>query len=124
MKTQRKLTTVEKRARAMCQALNENNGGDFAVEWRKSRDYDRNPVILWHGERACSVSGCGYCKHSTALADVLCWLFPADSEPHLRIARRGGAGVSSVMAALEENGWKLEYAASGSNFDSYRLSRL
>lgn len=124
MITKRKLTTVEKRAESYCIHLKQWGSGQVHIEWKKSRTWGNNPVIENHnGEKCCNVSGCGYCKESTALADVLQFLGETEEE-HNSIARTGGAGVSSVVEALKAIGWKLEAIARPKTADVYQLSRI
>lgn len=120
MKT--KMTVTEKRAAAFCEYIRKAGNHSFTVEWVKSATWGSNPRIMHHGEKVTSVSGCGYCKHSTALADALCGLGETEEQRH-RIARTGGAGVSSTKAALAECGWILENVASGKSYDAYVIAR-
>jgi len=121
MKT--KLTKRETRAAALCESIRRNDGGSVTVEWVNSRTWGSNPRILHHGEPVTDVSGCGYCKHSTALADALQFL-PETEEGQTSVAQKGGAGVSSVMAALAAQGWILTYVTGGKGFDAYTLARV
>lgn len=122
MKT--KLTAVEKRAKAFCEALKAQDGGSIMVEWRKSAMYGYNPVICnYADEKVTNVSGCGYCKHSTALADCLQFLGETEEDRNA-IARTGGAGVQVTIRALEAIGWHLVLTHSGKSFDCYTLSNL
>lgn len=122
--TKPRLTTTEKRAVEFCANILRLGLGEFSVEWKRSAMYGHNPSILNHrGEKMTNVSGCGYCKHSTALVNVLCWLFPAGSIGHNEVARTGGAGVSSVKDAIAKYGWNLETLASGKSWDAYRISK-
>lgn len=123
MKTKR-LGKVEQRALAMCQSIVANGHGHFTVDWKKSAMYGYNPSIQWGGGKTCSVSGCGYCKHSTALADTLRFLFPQDSPEHRAIWRTGGAGVSSVKSALSALGWDLQAVGWSDKTDSYIIKKL
>jgi hypothetical protein len=124
MKTKaRKLTVTEARARAFCGTLNQYDGGEIGIEWKKSRMWGHNPVITYHGGKCTNIGGCGYDKLSAALASVLCFLFPEDSEAFNTIAALGGCGESTVREKLLPLGWKLERTASGSSFDGYRLTR-
>lgn len=124
MATKRKLTTCEQRSKAYCEHLQQCRGGQIHIEWRKSRTWGNNPVIENHcGEKCCSVSGCGYCKESTALADVLQFLGETEEE-RSSIARTGGAGVSSVETALNKIGWSLKAIARPKTADVYQLSRI
>jgi hypothetical protein len=78
---------------------------------------------MHYGEKCTNVSGCGYCKHSTALADALRWLGDTEDQQHA-IRRKGGCGVSSVKDALKECGWKLENVTGGKKYDIYHISRI
>lgn len=120
MKT--KLTTIEKRAASFCESIRAGETSSFTVEWVKSNTWGNNPRILHHGEKCTNVSGCGYCKHSTALADALCGLGETEEQRH-SIARKGGAGVSSVQSALADAGWDLKCVANGKAFDCYTITR-
>ena len=118
-----KLTTCETRAKAYAESIRNNGGGPIVIEWRKSKMWGNNPVIEnYAGEKCCNVSGCGYCKESTALADVL-QFFGDTAEQRSAIARTGGAGVSSVAAALASIGWKLERLTGTKSADVYRIER-
>lgn len=120
----RKLTTTEKRAKAMCEAIkNGEHGGYITVEWKRSAMYGHNPSITFMGDKVTNVSGCGYCKHSTALAESLRFLGATDEEQSA-VWRTAGAGVSSIVKALESIGWKLEGIASSASSDSYRISKI
>ena len=122
-----KMTKSEKNARAMCAEIQSAtaDGGMYplTVEWIKSNTWGHNPRIRHRGGKCTSVSGSGYCKHSAALVEALQYLGDGVEEQHT-IARKAGAGVSSVAAALAAAGWKLESVASGKNFDCYQVSRL
>ena len=124
MNTKRKLTIVEQRAKAYCETIRNNGAGQITIEWRKSRTWGSNPVIEnYAGEKCCNVSGCGYCKQSTALADVLQYLGETDGQQN-SIARTGGAGVSSVVDALKAIGWKLQAIARTKTSDVYHVENI
>jgi len=124
MITKRKLTTCEQRAKAYCEDIRKHGSTQLVIEWKKSRTWGNNPIIENHyGEKCCNVSGCGYCKESTALADVLQFLGETDEQQN-SIARTGGAGVSSVVDALKAIGWKLEAIARPKTADVYRIERI
>ncbi len=131
MKT--KLTTTQSRAKAFCDRMNESmveqkysESWPIVVEWKKSAMYGKNPAIYngFNNHKMTSVSGCGYCKLSTALADVLCFLFPVGTPEHNDIARQAGVGERAVVDTLLKYGWKLETVARSLNSDSYRISRI
>jgi len=123
MKT-KKLNKSEQAAQSLCNRIHDLESYDFTVEWVKSTMWGSNPVIRYRDAKTCSVSGCGYCKHSTALADTLRFLFPQGSDEHNKIWQTGGCGVSSVISTLADCGWKLESVASSRITDSYRITKI
>ena len=116
----RKLTTLEKRAKAMCDDLRRHEGAHLTVEWKRSAMYGSNPSLEWCGAVVARASGCGYCKLSTVLAESLRFLGRTDEE-QMSIWRTGGAGVFSVQNALAAIRWTLEGVASSRTSDSYVL---
>jgi len=94
----------------------------FTVEWNKSRMWGHNPQTYYGDEPTLDVSGCGYCKLSTALAQVLRWLYPHGTEEHNKIWSTGGTGESGTIQALDELGWTLKRTASSPNTDSFTLA--
>lgn len=119
-----KMGAVERRAFEFMQDRAENcRDGDavkIAVKWRRSRDWGSNPHIYnYHGQDMVSVSGCGYCKLSTALADLLCFAFADEEEAFRKIHLTGGAGEGSVINAVAECGGKLTKLYSDSDTDLY-----
>lgn len=124
MKTkQEKLTTCERRAKALCENLQRWDGGTVTVEWKKSAMYGSNPSIMHHGGKCCNVSGCGYDKLSTALAETLRFL-GTTPEQVSAIWQTYGAGWQSTRDALAKVGWTLTQTASGRMFDVFTLSRI
>jgi hypothetical protein len=121
MKT--KMTTVEKRAAAYCETIRAGYTQTVPVDWTTSRDYGLNPRIYHRGEKCTTVSGCGYCKLSAALADVLQWLGNTNEERH-SIARQSGCGEPAVIRALELIGWKLTPTAHGKKYDVYSIEKI
>lgn len=118
-----KLCKSEKNALAFCENL-KRFGGSVDIDWVKSNSYGNNPVIRYHGEKCCQVSGCGYDKESTALANVLRFLFVIDSEEYFKVWNTGGAGVNSVISQLLKYGYELRCVARGKTWDSYVLVNL
>lgn len=118
-----RLTTCESRALAYCNRLRNNDGGTITVEWRKSQMWGSNPVIESQDGKCCNVSGSGYNKLSTALAEVLKFLFPVGSPAFDAIAPLGGCGVSAVESKLTAHGWKLVQVANSKTVDVFTLSR-
>ena len=89
--TTRKLTTTEKRAQAFCDDIRKYGSARFDVEWIRSATWGANPRIMYGRDKLTNVSGCGYCKHSQALAD--CLRFLGDSPDAISaIWRTGGCG--------------------------------
>jgi hypothetical protein len=119
-----KLSTVQKRAKAYCDLINRFGKTTINVEWKKSAMYGLNPVIKSNDGKCTSVSGCGYDKLSQALADVLCFLMPVDSNAFQVIASTGGCGVNAVESKLAEYGYKLCRTASGKTFDGFTIGRV
>lgn len=118
-----KLSTVQKRAKTYCDNIKRWGGKtSFVVEWKRSAMWGSNPVIDDGRGKMCSVSGCGYCKLSTALADVLCFLFEPESVEFNDVARTGGAGVNSVISALDKHGYELRQVTSTKTADVFELS--
>ncbi len=124
MKT--KLTKREKTAQALCQSIRESvtAGGSYPVEveWTRSATWGANPQIRHRGERCVNVSGCGYCKLSTALAECLRFLAEDEAGQH-RIWAAGGSGESGIISRLAEAGWNLVPVCHGKSYDVYTLSR-
>ena len=118
-----KLTTMERRAAALCAELTQCGGGTVDIDWAKSATWGLCPRVLWRGEKAAHASGCGYCKESTVLAEALRFL-GATPEARMAIRRTGGAGVSSVEDALKAQGWRLTKVASGKMYDAFTVRRI
>lgn len=116
-----RLTLMEKRAKAFAESIKYYGSTSFSVEWTKSATWGMCARVLHHGAKVSHAGGCGYCKHSAALAEALRFLAP-DDDGHM-IARTGGAGVSSVIAACAKAGWKLECTYSGKWEDAYQISK-
>lgn len=118
-----RLGKLEARAKAWCDRIQRDGSAAVAVEWVRSRTWGSCPRVLDDsGDKVAQVSGCGFCKHSTALADALRWL-GKDAEERMAIARTGGAGVPAVVAALDSAGWTLTHTHDGRNLDVYTLTR-
>jgi hypothetical protein len=118
-----KLTATQKRAKNYCDNINRCNIGYITVEWNKSKTWGSNPVISSHAGKMTNISGCGYCKLSTALADVLCFLFPVESPEFYNVLKTGGCGESAIKSVLLQHGWILETTSVGKSFDVFKLSR-
>lgn len=118
-----RLTVTEKRAAAFCASLVQFNGGNVSVDWIKSATWGMNPRIVDRGGKCSNISGCGYCKLSACLAQVLRFLFPINSAAYSEVWGTSGAGESSVMSALAKHGWTLTKNASGKTYDVYTLTK-
>lgn len=120
---QTKLNKTEQRAKDYCNHIRGRGEGSFTIEWKKSRTWGMNPTIQnYSDERMVSVSGCGYCKHSTALAEMLRFL-GASEEDTSAIWAKGGCGVDSVVEALHQQGWHLKSVHWTKTSDTYTITR-
>jgi hypothetical protein len=120
-----KRTKTEENAKLLCSWIKNGTRKGIVIEWRKSRTWGMNPHISLGDEReAVHVSGCGYCKESTALAHCLCWLLEPDTEACRKVSRTAGAGVSSVAEELAKHGWRLEAIAEGKNSRAYIVKNI
>lgn len=121
--TTRKLTTIEKRAKNFCNDVRWYGSARLTVEWIRSATWGVNPRIMYGVDKLTNVSGCGFCKESTALAD--CLRFLGDDESAVNaIWSTGGCGPETVIRVLATYGWRLERIASGRNFDAYQIARI
>ena len=119
------MNKANENAKLLCDWIRKGFRKGIIIEWRKSRMWGMNPHISLGDEReAVRVSGCGYCKESTALAHCLCWLLEPDTEAFKDVSSTAGAGVSSVADALARHGWKLEAVAEGKNSRAYSVTRI
>lgn len=102
----RKLTVREQRAAQFIAEKVENmppEGFLLEVEWRKSPTWGSNPQVDdYSGEPCLDVSGCGYCKLSTAVANMLRHLPDLTPEESSSVWVLGGTGESSVLGKLYE----------------------
>lgn len=139
------------------------NSGDLiectiTIEWKKNRTWGSNPRakaeykyigadgLEYRGwVDGSSISGCGYDKQSTAVAEVLNGvnpllkalykkrnqdvttknreLFGYGSGYGLLPRIEGGVGVSCYPDIFKTVGFKFETVAGGSNFDVYKITR-
>jgi hypothetical protein len=109
MTTKIKLTAMEKRCKEFIDKRKEDNSFTLTIEWVRSKTWGHTPTVRnFGGETIARVSGYGFCKESTILANVLQFLFPIDSEPFKKVRSLGGCGVPSVQTELALHGWELE----------------
>jgi len=119
-----KLNKTEKTAQRFCEWIKRAESAGIIIEWRKSKTWGSNPVILYADEKCCNVSGCGYCKESTALADTLRFLFEPGTPEYSAVWTTGGCGVSSVINTLAKFGWELRKTASSSSSDAFEIRKI
>ncbi len=109
MTTKIKLTAMEKRCQSFIENRLNEDSFTLTIVWVKSKTWGTTPTIRnFKGETIARVSGYGFCKESTILADVLQFLFPIGSEPYRRIRMLDGCGVNSIKRELALNGYELE----------------
>jgi hypothetical protein len=110
-----KLTTLEKRAAAFC-ALAQEQPVTLQIEWRKNYEGMQAVALDYRGDVMARTGGGGYCKLSSALADVCKFLSPAP-------AWRGGCGVNTVCQALAAVGGELVHIVDSKKLDVFTLAR-
>lgn len=112
----------------------------LSIEWKRSQTWGFNPIAkleVWNElgfEKVytAKVSGCGYCKESAVMADVLNQslslkklLLNASNENKTAYGMRGerfsggGVAVSSLQNVFLVCGLELKKVASGRSFDAY-----
>ena len=116
----RKLTTMEQRAKTTLHKLSPEGGDweqtELVVNWSQAG----HPSLYINRERCAHASGGGYCKLSAVLADVLRFLPGLTDEESRVVWSRSGAGVSSVIRALDNIGkYQLTHDHNGKNEDSF-----
>ena len=121
------------------------NAGDIeeirvSIEWKKSRMWNANPTATaeirgdgYENLSSGSISGCGYCKESTAFAQavnqslaVRKLLIKGASKIEKEYGHRngtlsGGVGVSCYYRIFEKLGYKMTKVASGKMFDAWHI---
>jgi len=111
-----KPTALEKRAIKACDIIRESGSGIFAVEWRKSRNWNFIAVICdTNGDKAAMATGCGYDKESQVISEFLLPLCPS-------VANTGGCGLSSTKAACAKDGWRLKVLSTSKTYDLYEVT--
>lgn len=122
-KPAQRLTATEKRSRDLCEQIRKGYRTHIVIEWSRGQHGSNPQIHDSSGARCCHIRGGGYCKESTALADVLQWLGDDDAA-RLNIAMTGGAGVPSVERALAGIGWTLQRVGCTSwRTDVYHIAR-
>lgn len=127
----RKLGKREQRAQAFISSRVENMGDSgflLEVEWKRSATWGSNPHVYdFDGSDCVDVSGCGYCKLSTAMADVLRFLPGLTPEQSDAVWGLGGTGESSVLGKLSAlTGGKYQIAPHywHKGLNVYRVTRV
>jgi hypothetical protein len=145
-KTLTRLLTVEK--------AGEFKGAVVSIEWKKSRMWGNNPTAEAHintGSRheffnSGSISGCGYDKESTAVANAMnqsnefLKLMCLEKEKAVKMDNRelfgygsgsgvlpqleGGVGVSCYNRIFNAIGFEFKNTASGKTFDVYSITPI
>lgn len=118
----------------------------ITVEWKNSRTWGSNPTATDnYGNISGSIGGCGYCKLSTATANILnqhptliksmCKLKEQNVEQDNRTAIsygaghnitpqfEGGVGISSHMTLLAKLGYTMQQVSNTQNTDVFIISR-
>jgi hypothetical protein len=119
------------------------------VEWTKSRTWGANPKAninfctvepgSYQYLQGSSVSGCGYCKQSTAVAEVLNMCTPA-LKLVLKNAKKlpygvqldcgnlprfnGGVGVECYVRFFNTVGYDMKKTGNGKMFDSWTIEKM
>jgi hypothetical protein len=145
VKQRERLTTVSK--------ADNFEGATISVEWKKSRMWGNNPKAEARIEKpdsrcfyeSGSISGCGYDKESTAIAEAinqsnefLKLLYLAkENDPTAKNGEllgygsgygilprlEGGVGVSCYPRIFEKIGFDFHNSASGKTFDVYTITK-
>jgi hypothetical protein len=130
-----KYGVYDRRQQQFCKDIKRYEGGlSFDVEWRKSKTWGHSPTIRYRGESLDSVTGCGFDKLSTILANCLRWLVIDDPDSYSStedypkayqdIWCCGGAGVGKLEDTLKEAGWRLERTYTNSSWDGFSVERI
>ena len=109
---------MENRAKLFCFELKVADHAWFTIEWRRSAQWGTNAVICNRvGEKMVLISGCGFDKESTAVAQLLTHLFDDGFSAH------GGCGMNIVTRRLKEKEWILEKTHNTATTDGYYIRR-
>jgi len=130
---------------------------DIIIEWKKSQTWGYNPKLeaksqyidnTWEQFDGYKVSGCGYDKESTVVANLLNDIMKNELLKNIdRINKdkkndklpygimvsyieqgvlpsfSGGIGINCYYKIMEYLGYALEKTASGKTFDAYRITK-
>lgn len=109
---------MENRAKLFCFDLKESGHAWFTIEWRRSAQWGTNAVICNRaGEKMVLISGYGFDKESTAVAELLTHLFDDGFSSH------GGCGMNIVTIRLKEKGWILINTHRRAREDGYYIRK-
>ena len=129
-----------------------DNGIIIQVEWKKSRTWGNNPTATTRTDKegfltSGSISGCGYCKQSTAVARVLNqvefirYLLCKEKNKPRNLKKsngdifgygsgygiipyiEGGVGCSCYPQIFKKLGYTFRCISSGKSFDDYQIKK-
>jgi hypothetical protein len=107
----------------VCTHAREYGSVNINVTWHRNRTWGNCPRLEYNGQEGQSVTGCGFDKLSTVLANALGGL--SDSvEGRKAIEGTAAAGLSATRKALEAQGWGITTTASGQTFDCFEVRFL
>lgn len=111
-------TTLEKRAKALCERINTcGESVIFSVDWKRSKMWGRTPSLSYNGEKICIASGCGYDKLSALLSDTLQHLSPD-------IKCTSGAGVNATTRELARHGYSLRHICNDKKYNAFQIEKI
>jgi hypothetical protein len=123
-------------------------GGSVSIEWKKSANWGANPNCKFSNNSdytnyfSGSISGCGYDKESTAMAqafnqcDSLVKLVLLGFENGIltkenaygvsceKMPFQGGVGTNCFISSLKKLGWNMKKVGSGKTFDCWDIVPL
>ena len=122
------LTKVEQRALAYAEYLKDvlESGKEqvtILVTWKKSKTWGLCPSISNQmQEKVAHASGCGYCKLSACLVELLRF-FADDTEQYKDIYSQGGCGEYAVFDAMDRVGYTVKRIHNGKNEEVFGISK-
>lgn len=128
MKTQTatKLTTIEQRASEyVAMRIRLEQPIDFTLVYKQSAQYGWCPTVYdYRDEKIAYAGGYGYDKESTAISQIVRFIFPEGSEQYKEIAMLAGVGADSVSGKLKEYGWQMSRVGRSPITTSYRVEKI
>jgi hypothetical protein len=89
----------------------------FTIFWKRSNTWGLCPSAHYQGRRMAHASGCGYCKQSAVLDEVMRFLVPS-------IRHTGGAGERPTIEAAKEQGWILSCDYNGRTEEGWSVKKM